>query len=319
MSPSEPTGTTRATQTSTAVPPPEPTAARGRWRMRLAGLLFSVPALVLLLLFLVTPFLLAIGLSFTNLRLASPLPVRFVGIENYVATFTRPSFWQALGNNVVFTAIVVPVQTAFALWLAILVNRKLRGILVFRAIYFSPVVVVMAVAATVWLLLYSPDRGLINGFLRFISFGALESRWLQSTTMALPAIMIMSIWQGVGFQMIIILAGLQDIPEELYEAAQVDGASRRQQFLYVTLPGLRNTLIFVATVTMILAFRLFDQVWVMTQGGPLGATRTMMIEMVEIGFARQMIARGSAVAVIFFLIVLGVTIVQRLLIREEVQ
>lgn len=290
---------------------------RGRRRDRLAGLVFSVPGLVLLLLFLVTPFVMALGLSFTNVRLASPLPVRFVGLDNYIATFTRASFWQALGNNVVFTAVVVPVQTAFALWLAILVNRKLRGILVFRAVYFSPVVVVMAVAATVWLLLYSPDRGLINGFLRLVSFGALESDWLQSTTMALPAIMIMSIWQGVGFQMIIILAGLQDIPDDLYEAAQVDGATRRQQFLYVTLPQLRNTLIFVATVTMILAFRLFDQVWVMTGGGPLGATRTMMIEMVEVGFTQQMIARGSAVAVIFFLIVLAVTLVQRLLIREE--
>ena len=292
-------------------------APKARRRDRLAGLVFSVPGIVLLLLFLVTPFLMALGLSFTNVRLASPLPVRFVGLDNYIATFTRASFWQALGNNVVFTAVVVPVQTAFALWLAILVNRKLRGILVFRAIYFSPVVVVMAVAATVWLLLYSPDRGLINGFLRLVSFGALESDWLQSTTMALPAIMIMSIWQGVGFQMIIILAGLQDIPDDLYEAAQVDGATRRQQFLYVTLPQLRNTLIFVATVTMILAFRLFDQVWVMTGGGPLGATRTMMIEMVEVGFTQQMIARGSAVAVIFFLIVLAVTLVQRLLIREE--
>jgi multiple sugar transport system permease protein len=212
---------------------------------------------------------------------------------------------------------VVPVQTALALWLAILVNQRLRGVVVFRAIYFSPVVVVMAVAATIWLLLYNPDRGLINGFLRLISFGTLESDWLRSTTMALPAIMIMSIWQGVGFQMIIILAGLQDIPGDLYEAAQVDGATRWEQFRFITLPQLRNTLIFVATVTMILAFRLFDQVWVMTRGGPLDSTRTMMLEMVEVGFERQQIARGSAIAVIFFLIVLSVTVVQRVLLKEE--
>jgi ABC-type sugar transport system permease subunit len=204
------------------------------------------------------------------------------------------------------------------LWfIAYLFLYMLAGVVVFRATYFSPVVVVMAVAATIWLLLYNPDRGLINGFLRLVSFGTLESDWLRSTTMALPAIMIMSMWQGVGFQMIIILAGLQDIPGDLYEAAQVDGATRWEQFRFITLPQLRNTLIFVATVTMILAFRLFDQVWVMTRGGPLGATRTMMLEMVEVGFERQQIARGSAIAVIFFVIVLSVTVVQRVLLKEE--
>ena len=295
-----------------------PATARSAGRERLAGLAFSLPGLVLLGLFLVAPFLLAVGLSFTNVRLASPLPVRLVGIENYLDTLTSSSFWKSFGNNVWFVVIVVPVQTAFALWLAVLVNRRLRGTVVFRAIFFSPVVVVMAVAATVWLLLFNPDRGLINGALRAISGGALESGWLESTTMALPAIMLMSVWQGVGFQMIILLAGLQEIPDDLYEAAEVDGATRWEQFRHVTLPQLRNTLIFVATVTMILAFRLFDQVWVMTRGGPLGATRTMMVEMVEVGFEQQRIARGSAIAVIFFLIVLGLTLVQRRFLKEEV-
>ncbi|MFO8064921.1 MAG: carbohydrate ABC transporter permease [Spirochaetota bacterium] len=283
------------------------------------GFLFCLPGIVLLFAMLLGPFLMAFGLSFTNVRLASPLPVRFVGIENYVAILNSSSFWQSLSNNLYFTAVVVPVQTAFALWLAVLVNRRLRGVVVFRAIYFSPVVVVMTVAATVWLLLFNPDRGLINGFLRAISGGYLESEWLQSTTMAMPAIMIMSVWQGVGFQMIIILAALQDIPTELYETADIDGATRRQQFFSITLPQLRNTLIFVATVTMILAFRLFDQVWVTTRGGPRGATRTMMIEMVTVGYEQQMISRGSTVAVIFFLIVVAITVIQRTLIREEEQ
>ena len=169
-----------------------------------------------------------------------------------------------------FVIIVVPLQTALALWLATLVNQKLRGVTVYRAIFFTPVVVIMAVAATVWLLLYSPDRGLANAFLGFGLFGAIESEFLDSTTWALPSIMFMSIWQGVGFQMIIILAGLQEIPDELYEASSIDGATRWEQFRYVTLPMLRNTLIFVVTVTTILAFRLFDQVWVMTRGEPLG-------------------------------------------------
>jgi multiple sugar transport system permease protein len=290
------------------------TAAR---REQLTGFLFSLPGLVLLVVFLVVPFLLAIGLSFTNQRLASPIPLRWEGFDNYTETLTDPAFWKAFFNNVWFVLIVVPVQTAFALWLAVLVNQKLRGITVYRAVFFTPVVVIMAVAATVWLLLYSPDRGLANGFLRVISFGAIESDFLDSTTWALPSIMFMSIWQGVGFQMIIILAGLQEIPDELYEAASIDGATRWEQFRHVTLPMLRNTLIFVVTVTTILAFRLFDQIWVMTRGEPLGNTSTIMLEMVQVGFERQQIARASAIAVVFFVIVLTVTLVQRALIKEQ--
>ena len=289
-------------------------ARRHRW----TGLFFSLPGMVLLLFFLAGPFLMAVGLSFTSERLASPLPTRFVGFDNYTTTLQSPSFRQALGNNLYFTAIVVPVQTALALALAILVNQRLRGVKVYRAIYFSPVVVVMTVAATVWLLLYSPDRGLLNGILSIISFGTLQSDWLQSEAMALPSIMIMSIWQGVGFQMIIILAGLQEISEEVYEAAAIDGASPWQRFAFITVPQLRNTLLFVGTVTMILSFRLFDQVWVMTRGAPLGATNVMMLEMVNVGFEQQQIARGSAIAVIFFLIVLTLTIIQRRFLREEV-
>jgi multiple sugar transport system permease protein len=283
----------------------------------LAGFLFTLPALGLLLVFLVTPFLLAIGLSFTNQRLASPIPLRWVGLSNYADTLEDPGFWKAFFNNVWFAAAVVPLQTGFALFLAVLVNQQLRAVRVFRSVYFTPVVMVMAVSATIWVLIYSPDRGMANAFLRVVSLGALESDWLESTTMALPAVMLMSIWQGVGFQMIIILAGLQDIPTELYEVSAMDGASRWQQFRYITLPMLRNTLIFVVTVTSILAFRLFDQIWVMTQGEPLGNTSTMMFEMVRVGFERQQIARSSAIAVIFFLVVLAVTVVQRAFLREE--
>jgi multiple sugar transport system permease protein len=293
-----------------------PSGGRGA-SQGLAGLLFTLPALGLLLVFLVTPFLLAVGLSFTNQRLSSPIPLRWEGFSNYADTLEDPDFWKAFFNNVWFAAVVVPLQTAFALLLAVLVNQQLRGITLFRAIYFTPVVMILAVSATIWVLIYSPDLGMANAFLHVVSFGALESDWLESTTMALPAIMIMSIWQGVGFQMLIILAGLQDIPGELYQASAIDGASRWQQFRYITLPLLRNTLIFVVTVTTILAFRLFDQIWVMTQGEPLGNTSTMMFEMVQVGYERQQIARGSAIAVIFFLIVLAVTVVQRVLLKEE--
>lgn len=286
-----------------------------RWAS--TGWLFSAPAAVLLLLFLVVPFLLAVGLSFTNQRLVSPLPLRFVGLDNYQRIFTDEVFHRALLNNAVFSLVVVPVQTAFALWLALLVNTKARGTTFFRSAYFAPVVTVMAVAATVWKLLYDPDAGLVNGVLRTLTGGAVEPTWLHSTSLALIAVMIMSIWQGTGFQMLILLAALQEVDPTLREAAEIDGASRWQQFRYVTLPALRNQLVFVATVTTILAFRLFDQVYVMTGGGPLDATETMMTRLVDVGFSQQSIGRGSAIAVVFFVVVLALTLVQRLLLRER--
>jgi multiple sugar transport system permease protein len=181
-----------------------------------------------------------------------------------------------------------------------------------------PVVTVMAAAAVVWSLMFNAN-GLINAIMETVTFGAFAPDWLNSTTWALPAVALVGIWQGVGFQMVILLAALQDVPEVLYEAAEIDGASRWQQFTNVTLPGIRNGLIFVVTVTSILAFRLFDQVYLMPQvpGGPLGSTRTMMLEMVETGYGTQAVGRGSAIAVVFFVIVLIITLTQRRFIREE--
>lgn len=278
---------------------------------------FMLPATVLLLLFIVVPFLLAIGFSFTDVRLISPLPVQFVWFRNYIRTLTDPTFQRALLNNSLFVLVVVPVQTSLALWMAILVNQKLRGVKVFRTIYFAPVVTVMAVAATVWRLLYEPDAGMINGLLRLISAGNWHLNWLHDTRTALPAIALLSVWQGAGFQMVVLLAGLQDVPAEMYEAAAMDGAGTWAQFVHITLPQLRNTLIFVVTVTIILAFRLFDQVYVMTNGGPLSSTETMMLQVVKTGFGQQRIGQGSAIAVVFILIVLAVSLLQRALVQEE--
>lgn len=293
------------------------TAAHRRAEAR-AGWLFSLPAVLLLTAFIVVPFVLAGYFSLTNRRLLSPLPTRFVGLGNFRDVLTDNRFHRALINNVIFVLVIVPLQTALALGLAMLVNTRLRGRVIFRTIYFMPVVTVMAAAATIWVLLLNPS-GLVNAVLESVTFGAFRPDWLQSTTWALPAVMLVSIWQGTGFQMIILLAALQDVPPSLYEAAALDGASSWARFRYVTLPGIRNGLLFVVTVTTIFAFRLFDQVWLMprTAGGPRNSTRTMMLELVETGFSRQQVGRGSAIALIFFAIVLGITIVQRLIIKEQ--
>jgi multiple sugar transport system permease protein len=285
----------------------------------LAALGMATPAFMGLLVFVLLPFLLALGLSFTNLRLGSPLPLQWSGFEQYQRVWADPSFRQALLNNGLFALIVVPVQTALALGLALLLNQPLRGMAVFRTLFFMPVVFPMALVAVIWTIIYAPgNHGMMNAFLGQVSFGLWQAKdFLNDPAWALPALMLLSIWQGVGFQMVILLAGLQGIPTTLYEAAAIDGALRWSQFRYITLPQLRNTLIFVMLLTSILAFRLFDQVQIMTQGGPNDATTTVMYEAVKAGFEQQKIAKGSAMTVILFLFVLGMTILQRRFVKED--
>ena len=287
--------------------------------MTRAAWLFAAPALLGLLLFVALPFVLAFVLAFTNLRLGSPLPLEFVGLEQFRRIFSDPAFLRALLNNAVFALVVVPVQTLLALGLALLLNRRLKGLALFRTLFFMPVVFPLSLVSVVWILIFAPGaNGMMNAFLETVTLGAWQPRdFLHDPVLALPAIMLTSVWQGVGFQMVIILAGLQAIPGGLYEAAAIDGASRWRRFWHVTLPQLRNTLIFVVLVTTILAFRLFDQVQIMTQGGPRNATTTAMYEAVQAAFARQQVAKGAAITVVLFLIVLLVTVLQRRLVRQE--
>ena len=285
---------------------------------RRAGLLFAAPALIGLTVFVVVPFLLALALAFTNLRLGSPLPTEFVGIEQFRRIFADPAFLQALLNNAVFALVVVPVQTLFALALALALNQRLKGRAFFRTLFFMPVVFPLSLVAVVWVLIYAPGPdGMMNSLLRTLSLGAWTAKdFLHDPALALPAIMLTSLWQGAGFQMVILLAGLQSIPVELYEAAAMDGAGRWGRFWHVTLPQLRNTLIFTVLVTTILAFRLFDQVQIMTQGGPRNATTTVMFEAVQSAFGRQQVAKGAAMTVVLFLVVLAVTWLQRRVVRQ---
>ncbi len=284
----------------------------------LTGWLFSAPAVLFLAIFMVLPFALAFYFSFTNERLISPRPTEWVGLRNYVRIFEDPLFWKALGNNIAFSLVVVPLQTGFALLLATLVNQKLAGVPIFRTIFFMPVTVIMAAVSVIWIVLLNP-QGLINALMEIVTFGNFSPDWLGDPVYALWAIILVSVWAGVGFQMVILLAALQDVPITLYEAARLDGAGRWGQFRHVTLPGIRNQLFFVVTITTILAFRLFDQVWIMPDrpGGPLDATRTLMVDIVDTGVYTGNIGKGSALSVVFLVIVLTITVVQRRLIKQE--
>jgi multiple sugar transport system permease protein len=302
--------------------PKKPEKSVRRYKENLMAWAFSAPAIILLIIFLVVPFVISIGLAFTDQRLIpNPnLPTQFIGLRNFSRLIEDEAFIRGLLNNFYFVVVVVPIQTTFALLLAILVNQKLRGTNIFRTIYFSPVVTSMVVVSIVWTFLYNPGDGLINSFIHFLTFGRVEGfNWLQNTKLVFPAIMLMSIWQGVGFQMVIFLAGLQEIPNDIYEAADVDGATKLQQFVYVTLPQLRNTTIFVVLATTILAFKLFDQVKVMTNGGPQNASMTTMLFVIQQGWGELKVGYASAASLIFFLIVLAISLLQRSILQEERQ
>ncbi len=289
-----------------------------RVEARVAWLLVT-PALLGLFLFVALPFVLAVFISLTNLRLGAPLPLEFVGLRQYQRILSDPAFLRALWNNSLFALVVVPVQTALALALALLVNRKLRGMVVFRTLFFMPVVFPLSLVSVVWILIFAPGaHGTMNAVLQWLSFGAWHARdFLRDPHFALPAIMLTSIWQGTGFQMVILLAGLQSIPQQLYDAAQIDGANSWRRFWNITLPQLRNPLTFVVIVTSILSFRVFDQVRVMTQGGPANASTTVIFEAVRSAFDRAEVAQGSAMTVVFFILVLTLTLLLRRVFKQE--
>lgn len=227
-------------------------------------------------------------------------------------------FMKALANTLTFVIVVAPVQAGLALLLALLINQKLRGVNVFRAIYFMPVVVSIVVVSLLWRFIYDGNDGLLNNMLSGLTFGLFQPvDWLGNPNTALGSIMAMSIWQGVGFHMVIWLAGLQTISPTLYEAADIEGASKWQAFRYVTWPGLRNTAVLILIVITMQAFALFAQVDVMTNGGPLDATQVLVFQAVERGYGRQDISGGSVISVILFLIVLSISLVQRWLTRER--
>ena len=277
------------------------------------------PGVLLTLLFIVTPFVLSIFLSFTNQRLVPNLniPTEFIGFRNYERVLGRPDFWNALGNTGLFVALIVPIQGAIALGVAMLINSKLPMRNLFRGVFFIPTVMTMVVVSVIWAVLFRID-GFFNQFLDLLSFGMLGPvDWLTNETTAMGSLILLSAWQGFPFQMVIYLAGLQAINPELYEAAKVEGSTSWQTFRHVTFPSLRNTHVFIVIATTILGFKLFTQVNLLTQGGPQGVTETVVQLIYQNGFQQGKVGFASALSVVFFLTVLLISIAQRYFLTNE--
>ena len=265
---------------------------------------FLLPTLVGLLLGTLGPVLAAFGISFTDWDvLTSP---RFVELENYQRLVNDPTFARALKNTVYYVGGMVPISTALSLFFALMMNQKLRGITLYRTAYFMPVVSSTVAVALVWSWIYSRDFGLLNYVLRQVGIEPLG--WLSSTTWAMPAVILMSIWGNLGVGIVIFLAGLQSISQTYYEAAEVDGASRWQQFRRITLPLITPSLFFYFIITMIGAFQAFEQIYIMTRGGPVNSTTTMVYYIYRNAFRNFKMGYASAQAIVLFLVIMVLTL-----------
>lgn len=276
-------------------------------RQARAAWLFTAPALALAGLFFLLPVGAGLLLSLTDFDLyaiGDPAAARFVGLRNYAEALRNPAFWTAVRNTLYFVLVGGPLSVVVSLGAALLLGApavRLRGF--FRTVYFAPVVTMLVAVAIVWRYLCHPRYGLLNHGLDAIGIAPID--WLGDPRWAMPAIILLTVWKNFGYNMLIFLAGLQSIPEELHEAAAIDGASRRQRFLHITLPGLAPVFLFVGVTTMIGCFQLFAEPYVMTQGGPLGSTRSLMLLTYEEGFRWWRMGVASTLAALLLVITLA--------------
>jgi multiple sugar transport system permease protein len=284
-----------------------------------AAWLFLAPALALIGVFFFLPVVASLLLSVTDFDLyavADRSNARFVGFDNYARLFETPLFWSALKNTFYFALVGGPLTVLVSLGAALLLNARLvRFKSFFRTIYFVPFVTTLVAVAIVWRYLYHPEYGLLNYALGFVGIDPID--WLGDPRWAMPAIILLAVWKNFGYNMLIFIAGLQSIPGELYEAANLDGAGALSRFWHITLPMLGPTLLFVAVVTMIGFFQLFAEPYVMTQGGPLKSTTSLVLFMYEEGFRWWRMGFAAAIAFVLFLIILAATLVQLRLQRRE--
>jgi multiple sugar transport system permease protein len=279
----------------------------------LAAAGFLAPALAALAAFFALPVAAAFALSLTDFdlyALADLRNLRFVGLENYARWLGDPGFWRAFANTLTFVAVGAPLSVGASLGAALLLcARSARARAFFRTVYFVPVVTTLVAVAVVWRFLYHPRLGLANRALVALGLGPVD--WLGDPATAMPALILLAVWKNFGFNMVIFVAGLQGIPERLYEAARLDGATRWQELRCVTLPMLLPTTTFVVLMTLIGHFQLFAEPYVMTQGGPEDSTRSLVLLLYEQGFRWWNLGQASAISVLLFGLVLGLTLLAR--------
>ncbi len=276
---------------------------------------FLLPSFAVLATFIYYPVFYALYLSFFRWRLLRGDPV-FNGLANYQFLLTSEDFGQSLWNTIYFAAGSIPTNMAIALGIALLLNRPLSGLSFYRTAYFVPVITSMVAVSIVWMWIYHPDVGLFNYILE--SIGLPTIRWLNDPKWAMPSLIILSIWKGMGYNVIIYLAGLQNIPEHLYEAAKIDGANRWQLFWHITLPLLTPTSFLILIIAVINSFQSFTQVHVMTQGGPLNSTTVIVYYLFQQAFQQFNMGYGSALAIVLFLIILVLTLIQNRVLEPRV-
>jgi multiple sugar transport system permease protein len=283
-----------------------------------AAWIFLAPALAVIGVFFFLPVIASFVLSITDFdidAIGDLSNARVVGLANYTTLFQNPLFWTALQNTFYFALVGGPLTVAVSLAAALLLNAKLvRFRTLFRTIYFIPFVTTLVAVAVVWRYLYHPQYGLLNWGLGFLGVEPID--WLADPKWAMPASILLAVWKNFGYNMLIFIAGLQAIPEELYEAAHLDGAGPWQRFRHVTLPSLAPTFFFVGVVTMIGYFQLFAEPYVMTAGGPLRSTTSLVLLMYEEGFRWWRLGAAAAIAFLLFLIILLWTALQLRLERK---
>ena len=277
----------------------------------LAGWLFAGPALLVIGLFFGLPVLSALALSLTDFdlyALADMRNLRFVALDNYLDLLRTPMFWKSLWNTSYFVLVGVPLSVAVSLGAALLLHAPVaRFKALFRTALFAPVVTTLVAVAVIWRYLFHTSYGLVNWALGHIGIAPVD--WLGDPRWAMPTIILFAVWKNFGYNMVIFLAGLQAIPQDLYEAARIDGASRWQQLIHITLPQLGPVLLVVGVITVSGYFQLFAEPYVMTRGDPLQSTVSVLYFMFEEGFKWWNLGRASAVAFLLFLIILGATTV----------
>jgi len=279
---------------------------RNRVRETIAGFLFLTPNFFGFLAFSLIPIIVSFTLTFTRWNLASP--PQFIGVKNYIMLFQDDLFWKYLWNSFYYSIFTVPLTMMIGFSLAYLLNRKIRGVVFFRTIYFLPGVTLIVAVAVIWSWLYNADFGLFNYALQII--GIKGPNWLQSRTWAMPAIILMGIWKGAGYAMLIYLAGLQSIPGEYYEAAEIDGAGWWKQIQHITIPLIAPTSFFILVTSTIGAIQGFDQFYVMTRGGPAGATTTLVYYVFQNAFEWFNMGYAATIATVLFIIIMMMTVIQ---------